>query len=207
MDNRLAGLVEAAKAGNPQALTALAHAQALGLHTSRNLNMALDNLARAASVGWPDAVRELQILARTSGGWKKLRASVNPEALRRSPTRRVLIEHPRVRVFENFATPEECDWLIERCRHRLGLAQVYLDSGADLQRHAGRSNSEASYEVDASDVVLSIIHDRIAHASRVPIEHFEVGKLLHFKPGETSSDTAISCNRACKKRLRRAASV
>jgi prolyl 4-hydroxylase len=185
MDSRIAGLVEAAKAGNPHALTNLAHVQAMGFCTSRNLNLALDNLARAASVGWPDAMQELQVLARTTGSWKKLRTSVNLEALRRPPARRVLLEDPRVRVFENFATPEECDWLIKRGRHRLEPAQVYQNQGAHLQRHEGRSNSEADYELDASDVVLSLLHDRIARASGVPIEHFEVGKLLHYKPGET----------------------
>jgi prolyl 4-hydroxylase len=186
IDPRLKSLVEAAKAGNPQALTNLAHVQALGVHTSRNLDLALDNLARAASVGWPDAMHELQILARMSGaGWKKLWTSVNPEMLRRPPPRRNVLEHPRVRVFENFATAEECDWLIERCRHRLAPAQVYENSATEAQRHAGRSNSEADYELDAADVVLSLIYDRIARASGVPIENFEVGKLLHYSPGET----------------------
>lgn len=186
MDSRLASLVESAKAGNPQALTHLAHVQALGVLTPRNVEQALDNLARAASVGWPDALRELQVLARTSvGGWKKLRASVNLEALRSAPARRVVLEQPRVRVFENFATPEECDWLIARGRHRLHPAQVYQGSGAELKQHEGRSNSEGSYEIDAADIVLSLIHDRMARASGVPIEHFEVGKLLHYKPGET----------------------
>lgn len=186
MDPRIAKLVEQAKAGNPQALTNLAHVQALGVLTSRNLDMALDNLARAASVGWPDALRELQVLARSAGtNAKTLRASINTEVLRRPPARRVLLEQPRVRVFENFATLQECDWLIERARHRLGPAQVYENSGTDLQRHEGRSNSEGSFELDASDAVLSLIHDRIARASGVPIEHFEVGKLLRYKPGET----------------------
>jgi prolyl 4-hydroxylase len=185
MDSRIASLVEAARAGNPQALTSLAHAQAMGVFTSRNLNSALDNLARAASVGWPDALRELQVLARTPGvGWEKLRASVNPEALRRAPPRRVVLDRPRVRVFENFATPEECDWLVERCRHRLEPAKVYESLATEARHHAGRSNSEAPYEPDASDAVLSLIHDRVARASSVPIEHFEVGQLLHYKTGE-----------------------
>jgi predicted 2-oxoglutarate/Fe(II)-dependent dioxygenase YbiX len=186
MDKRLAGLVEAAKAGNPQALTHLAHVQAIGAFTPRNLDLALDNLARAASVGWPDAVRELQVLARMSGGgWKKLRASVSAEALRRPPARRVLLEQPRARVFENFATPQECDWLIERCRHRLAPAQVYENSGVERRHHAGRNNSEAAYELDAADIVLSLIHDRIARASGVPVEHFELGQLLHYELGQT----------------------
>jgi len=185
MDGRLAGLVEAAKAGNPQALTYLAHAQAMGAFTPRNLDLALNNLVRAASVDWPDAKRELQVLARSSGGWRNLRSAVNPELLRRPPARRVVLEQPRVRVFEGFATPQECDWLVARCRHRLAPAQVYENQGAQLSRHQDRSNSEASYELDAADVVLSFIHDRIARASGVPIEHFEVGKLLHYSPGET----------------------
>lgn len=186
MDPRIAPLVEAAKAGNPQALTQLAHVQALGVFTARNLNMALDNLARAASAHWPDAKRELEILARKSGaGVKKLRDSIDPEALRRAPAGRALLEQPRVRVFENFATPEECDWLVARGRPYLKRAQVYHNDGAELLQHEGRSNSEGSYDLDASDVVLSVIHDRIARASGVPIEHFEVGKLLHYNPGET----------------------
>lgn len=186
MDSRLAGMVEAAKAGNPQARTMLAHMQAMGIFTPRNLNLALDNLTSAASVDWPDAKRELQVLARTSdASWKKLRAAVNPEALRRPPARRVLLEQPRVRAFDGFATSQECDWLVERCRHRLKPAQVYQGSGTELQQHMGRSNSEASYEIDASDVVLSLILDRIERASGIPVEHFEVGKLLHYRPGET----------------------
>lgn len=185
MDSRLAGLVEAAKKGNPQARTKLAHAQALGVFTPRNLDAALDNLALAASVGWPDAMRELQVLARTSGNWKKLRASVNPKTLRCAPSPKVLLQRPRVRVFEGFATPSECDWLIERCRHTLKPAHVYENSATEPTRHEGRSNSEAAFEFAVSDVVLSLIRDRIARASGVPVDHFEVGMLLHYKPGET----------------------
>lgn len=185
MDSRLAGLVDAAKSGNPMALTQLAHVQALGVYAPRNLNLALDNLARAASVDWTEAKRELQILARTSGNWKRLRAAVNLEALRRPPVRRAVLESPRVRVFENFATTEECDWLIERGRAQLKPAEVYVGSGTELTHDPGRSNSESSYDLETSDVVLSVVLDRIARASSVPIENFEIGKLLHYKPGET----------------------
>jgi prolyl 4-hydroxylase len=185
VDSRISAMVTAAKAGNPDALTALAHAQALGFLMPRNVNMALDNLTRAAAVAWPDAVRELQVLARAPGSnAKKLRALVNCEAWRRPPERRVLLEGPRARVFEGFATPDECDWLIARCRHRLKPAAVYKNSGTEAESHPGRSNSEASYELGESDVVLSLIHDRIARATSVGVEHFEVAKLLHYDPGE-----------------------
>ena len=48
----------------------------------------------------------------------------------------------------------------------------------------GRTNSGADFEFEASDIVLSLIHDRIARATAVPVEHFEVAKLLHYDPGE-----------------------
>jgi len=186
MANALAGMVEAAKAGNPQALTALAHAQAVGFLTSRNVDLALDNLARAASVGWPDALRELQFLARKPvSNAAKLRSAVNVKALQKPPQRRALLEAPRVRVFERFATPDECDWLIARGRSGLAPARVYEDSGAAMRSHEGRTNTEADFELEASDIVLSLIHDRIARATAVPVEHFEVAKLLHYDPGQT----------------------
>jgi len=130
MDSRLAGLVEAAKAGNPQALTELAHAQAMGAFTPRNLTMALDNLARAASVGWPDALRELQVLARTSGNWKKLRAAVNVEALRRPPPRRVLLEAPRLRG---------CSMALPRRKNAIGSSHAAATGSAALRSMKGRA--------------------------------------------------------------------
>ena len=30
-----------------------------------------------------------------------------------------MLDRPRVRAFESFATSQECDWLVERCRHHL----------------------------------------------------------------------------------------
>lgn len=186
MDKRLVSLVEAAEAGNPQALTALARVQAMGIYTPRNIASALDKLARAASVDWEDAKQELRVLARAQdGGWKKLRAAVDVEALRRPPQRRVVLESPRARVFEGFATPAECDWLIERCRARLKRAEVYESSSTEATRHDGRSNSEADYDVQSSDVVLSLVQDRIARASGVPVLNFEVPKLLQYTPGQT----------------------
>ena len=185
MDSQIRDLVEAAKAGNPRALTELAHAQALGFCTPRNVNIALDNLARAASVGWPPALRELQFLARDAGSnWKKLRSLVDPEGWRKAPARRVLLDAPRVRVFEKFATPEECDWLIGCCRDKLQRARIYNNTGTEMQVGNARTNTEADYEFDVSDVALSLIQDRISRAAAAPVEHFEVAKLLHYNPGE-----------------------
>jgi prolyl 4-hydroxylase len=186
VDSPISDLIAGAKAGNPKALTELAHAQALGFCTSRNLTLALDNLARAASVGWPDALRELQFLAYSpSSNAKKLRASVNPETWRRAPDRRVLLEEPRLRVFEKFATADECDWLIGLCREDIRRAKVFIRSGTQAEIGEARTNSEADFQFEASDLVLGFVRDRIAAATSVVVEHFEVAKLLHYEPGET----------------------
>jgi len=188
MADGIADIIAAAKAGNPQALTALAHAQALGCWTPRNLDMALDNLARAASVGWTPALRELQLLAHSpAANAKKLRETVNAKAWRRAPERRALLETPRLRVFENFATAAECDWLIACCKDKLQRAQIYNDAGTSMQVGNSRTNTEADYEFDLSDIPLSLIRDRIANATTAPVEHFEVAKLLHYNPGEAFS--------------------
>jgi predicted 2-oxoglutarate/Fe(II)-dependent dioxygenase YbiX len=184
MDTQIRDLVEAAKAGNPRALTELAHAQALGFCTPRNVDIALDNLARAAAVGWAPALQELQFLARAAGSnAKTLRSSINPEKWRKPPARRALLDAPRLRVFENFASAEECGWLIGRCRDQLQRAKIYNNS-TDLQVGEARTNTEADYGFDFSDVALSLVRDRIARAVGVPVEHFEVAKLLHYNPGE-----------------------
>ncbi len=185
MSDWVSDVIGAAKAGNPKALTELAHMQALGVRVPRNLGLALDNLARAASVGWPPAVRELQFLARSPGSnWKKLRASVNPEAWRGAPQRRVVLDEPRLRVFEQFATKEECDWLIERAKADLKRSRVLSANAADREVDQTRTNSEADYRLDAADVVLSLVQDRIARAIGVPVHYYEVAKLLHYDPGE-----------------------
>lgn len=186
MDKRLAGLMKAAEEGNPEAITHLAHVQALGIYTPRDLDAALANLERAASLGWPNAQRELQLLARNGGeDWRALHASIDLDALRKPTDRRVLLERPRVRVFEAFAKQSECDWLVALARGGLSPARVYHDQGATSEVHAGRTNSEAAYDLHASDVVLSVINDRVARATGIPIENFEIGQLLNYQPGQT----------------------
>ena len=56
-------------------------------------------------------------------------------------------------------TPHDHAGLIARGRPHLKRAEVYHNDGAELLQHEGRSNSEGSFNLDASDVVLSFIHD------------------------------------------------
>jgi hypothetical protein len=150
---------------------------------TRNVDTALDHLARAAGLGWDPALRELQLLARDSGSdAAALRRKVDLASWRYTPLVRVMFEKPRIVVVERFATADECRWLIGRAGSGLMRAKVYRGS-ATPQVAETRTNREMSFTIFNADVVLSLIRDRIAAASGAPVTHFEIAKLLHYSPG------------------------
>lgn len=175
---------DAASRGEPSANTLLSVFAAWGVLQSRNVEQALDHLTRAAELGFIPAQREIQLLARESGrDWPALRRKINVAAWTTPPVPRVAVENPRIAVIEGFATPEECSWLIERGRPSLRRAMVYHGS-ASLETKESRTNSETGFTLFNSDVVLSLIRDRMAVAASAATSHFEITKLLRYEPGE-----------------------
>jgi len=87
-------------------------------------------------------------------------------------------------VIEQFASAEECNWLIGRAAGgALQRAKVYRGSST-AQVAETRTNREMSFTIFNADVVLSLIRDRIAAVVGAPASHFEIAKLLHYLPGE-----------------------
>jgi hypothetical protein len=180
----VATLREAAARGGGEAAALLSICAAWGVAQTRNVDTALDHLARAAELGWDPAVRELQLLARDSGSDPAaLRRKVDVASWRSTPPARVMFEKPRIVVVERFATADECQWLIGRAGSGLMRAKVYRSSSTP-QVAQTRTNREMSFTIFNADVVLSLIRDRIAAASGAPVTHFEIAKLLHYSPGE-----------------------
>jgi prolyl 4-hydroxylase len=180
----VATLREAAANGGGEAATLLSVCAAWGVAQARNVDAALDHLARAAELGWGPALRELQLLARAS--------DTNPAALRRkidvvswraAPVARIAFERPRIVVLERFATAEECRWAVGRAGSGLQRAKVYRGSPT-AQVAETRTNREMSFTIFNADVVISLIRDRIAAACGAPVTHFEIAKLLHYSVGE-----------------------
>jgi len=175
---------DAASRGEPQANVLLSVFAAWGVLRPRDIDAALDHLARAAQLGSTPAQRELQLLAQDSGSdWPDLRRKIDVASWTRAPALRVVVERPRVAVIEQFASADECAWLIERGRPHLKRAKVYHGS-ANLETDEVRTNREADFTVFNADVVLSLMRDRISAATGVPATHFEITKLLHYLPGE-----------------------
>ena len=182
----IAYIRDAAAKGNGEAIAQLALFAAWGVMQPRNLDGAFDQLMKAAKAGWKPAQRELLFLARQSRGddWKGLRKAIDVHAWTKSPSGRAISGAPRVRVFEEFASVGECDWLIERARNNLRRAQVYRHDAAGHTVSGDRTNSEADFTVNVADIVLNLLRDRIANAAATPVSHFEVTKLLHYEPGQ-----------------------
>jgi hypothetical protein len=189
---RAVGLLEAAsEGGNSGASEVLALFEAMGIVAPKNWKRSFDLLALAAAQGSESARRQLLLLA-TPGrppdisgdvDWKALTATISIDRLLGSPARIALSARPRIRVIEGFATIHECNWLIERVRPRLARALIFDETGAQIVDD-NRSNTGALFNVLQMDVVLEVLRNRIAAATRVPIALFEPTQILHYAVGE-----------------------
>ena len=184
-EKAVATLRDAATRGSGEAAALLSVCAAWGVAQPRNVDAALDHLARAAELGWGPALRELQLLARdASDDPAALRRKTDVASLRSAPASRVVFEKPRIVVVEHFATVDECRWLIGRAGSGgLQRAKVYRSSST-AQVAETRTNREMSFTIFNADVVVSLIRDRIAAAYGAAVTHFEIAKLLHYSPGE-----------------------
>jgi hypothetical protein len=181
----VAVLTEAAARGSGEASAHLALFAGWGVLRPRTMDEALDRLQRAAAHGFTPAQRELQFLARASGGdWAALRRQVDLAAWRRAPEVRNVRAAPRIRVVEGFASAAECDWLIERGKGRLRRAQVYRRDASGHTEVGNRTNTESDFTIVNADLVLALIRDRIAGSIGIDVRYFEMTKLLNYEPGQ-----------------------
>jgi len=178
-------LDRAAALGSGEAQAKLAHFSALGIRGRADWNASLDQLERAASMGALGALRELQILARrTECSAPQLRGSIDIGALIAPRETRVVSSSPRIRTVPGFMNREECDWLIEASRPRLMEAEVYDKERLGSYAARERSNSCANFALLDIDVVLVLLHARIANTIGLPSECFEPTSILHYAPGQ-----------------------
>lgn len=172
MQEGLGYLRDAAERGDAEAPAVLAMMAAFGMLQPRDLGAAITLLNTSAQRGWAPAQEQLQVLANRS-----------IETLQAPVTARAFAEKPRIRVIEGFATPEECDWLIERARAHLERAEVYQGS-TELEVSDVRTNSEAYLTPKLLDVVTAVVLQRAAAALALDSALFEFATVLHYEPGQ-----------------------
>lgn len=165
----LALLRDASAAGAGEAAAVLATVSAFGILQPRDFGAALTLLRTAAGRGWSQAQSQLAVIE---------------ASLDRSPGPGTLLhDKPRLRVFENFASDAECDWLIEKARGNLQRAEVY-QAAAHVEQHEIRTNSESYLMPRLLDVVTASVLQRIAKTVRADLTFCEFATVLHYEPGQ-----------------------
>jgi prolyl 4-hydroxylase len=169
-----------------------------GVGVPQDWGTALDLLLRSAELGWPLAQASLaglagdwalaRGLAQGNGSppsdWKRLRSAIDLGAWFTVPKFGIVSASPRIAVIENFASPEICDWLIERARTRLGPAKVFdLLTGAPTHE-AVRDNSECHFATDDGDLILQFLRSRIAAVTELFVTGMEAPAVLHYTVGQ-----------------------
>jgi len=180
----------AAERGDSEALhiCAVIASQDMNLHA--RWRVALDFLVGAAEKGSVLARRELQLLsgsedAAPARSFQDDARRVNIERWLKPAPPQTCFEAPRIVTCTGFATAAECDWLIQRAGPRLKPAEVYdPQAQGGLRADEIRNNSDTSFDIVESDLVLMALRERIARLAQLQTDEFEPTMVLHFENGQ-----------------------
>jgi hypothetical protein len=178
-------IMAAAERGGGIACAMAAALHASGLKGHADWPRALDLLQRSAETGWPNAQAQLQLLSGQKGNdWGALRRAVDIEAWRKPPPHKVLVEAPRLWVFEAMASRAVCDWIINVAAPRRQPAKVFDQGTGGQAVHADRVNSSAELGLTEVDLVVLALRERLAAAAGAALTHMEGPQVLHYAVGQ-----------------------
>jgi prolyl 4-hydroxylase len=190
-------LLQAAKQGNPDALTRVATLRALGYLVTQDWHEAFRHYALAAAGGWHSAQMALKAIAPDPEAvrpaldnpamWPEAIASWDVAALLASPPGVTLHPAPLLRSVPAFIPPALCNWVIERSRSRLVRAKIYdAGSRADVISQ-NRSNSTAIFSLMEAELPHLLVQARMSAACNRPVRNMEAPAILHYAVGEQIS--------------------
>jgi hypothetical protein len=181
---------------------AVAHIEAMraaeGVGVPQNWGTALDNVQRAAELGFRPAQAELAALVgewelsrqidsgfhQSTSEWARLRRAVNIPAWLAAPPKRIVSASPRIATVEGVASPELCRWLIARAEGKLTRATVFDPATGAPRSEDVRTNSHCYLLRDESDLLLLFLRARMAQITELPVAAMEATMILHYAPGE-----------------------
>jgi hypothetical protein len=186
----------AADEGDAQACGILAVLCASGQMRAQSWSAALDYLFKAAQMGDWRARQQIAILVRDrflaerilepadNRPWAEARAAIDLAAWLRPPEARSLSTAPRISVIERFLDPSVCEWIVELARPRLDGARVHDPVSGGRIFNDYRTNSGTGFALLETDVVMQLVHARIAAAAGLPVANQEATNVLHYAVGE-----------------------
>jgi prolyl 4-hydroxylase len=92
------------------------------------------------------------------------------------------LNSPRVLLFANLLSAEECESLIRMSQGKLERSHVVDRQTGRYERHPDRT-SEGTYFQLAENELIDRIERRIAGLTDCPVEHGEPIQVLHYNPG------------------------
>jgi prolyl 4-hydroxylase len=187
-------LETAAAGGHGEAAERCALFEFMGVGRPADLPKALNWLARAAQLGSQSAARQLVVLAdnrfvtaeeaQTGTSWSDLASRVAIDRRLRPPLGRDWSGKPLIRAFEDFASPAECEWLIDRAARRLAPASVRDPNTGQAIADPVRNNRSAVFDFADLDLIVEMIRVRLALAIGAAPPFLEASQVLHYSVGQ-----------------------
>jgi hypothetical protein len=182
-------LEEASAGGLADASNYLAIFRCVGVARPIDWPGALNYLAAAAEQGSELALNQLALMTGASSQQIRgnCRAAANSVSLRRLLGPRepqLLSKSPRIGVVESFATPEECEWLINTAKAMLVPSTVFDHSTGELTIDPRRTNRYTPLDPLVSGIMVEVIRSRLSRTIGLPLAHFEMSQVLHYAVGQ-----------------------
>lgn len=95
---------------------------------------------------------------------------------------RMALASPRVVLFGNLLSADECDELIELSRHKLERSSVVNAATGDYDIHPHRTSLGTHFR-RGENALIARIEGRIAKLLEFPVEHGEPVQILYYRPG------------------------
>lgn len=195
-------ILEAAQAGNAEAVALVAVFQATGIFQPKSWPHALATLSHAAALGSMPAREQLFLLAHMGEPhndpdliamddqqyWQKLFTKVDLESWLKAPEGHVLNTDPAIKTFKGLLPAPVCRWLIRLSGNRLKPALVYDAENRRNYKSETRTNSIAEFNLVENEVLHFMVQQKMSAACNVPMVQMEGTAILNYKPGEEISE-------------------
>jgi hypothetical protein len=155
------------------------------LQRAAELDQAIARKELALMAGDSDLIAAIEQNANIPAGtWERLRKTFDVREWIVVARPRWMSPELRIGVAEQFITPAICQWLIEKSRPHLKLAQTDDPLTGTPRYGNNRTNSSAEFEFVDMGFILHLVRARISAVTGPPTTAMEGSAVLHYAPGQ-----------------------